>query len=598
MLGNLDFAPAPIRYHVKHPAMDFVEQLKSSIDIVEVVGQYVRLRKAGTRYVGLCPFHREKTPSFGVHAVHQFYKCFGCGASGDAIKFVMEIEALTFYEALKLLAERAGIQMPKRAEYSDPETKLRAALYRMHEMAAAIYHSALASSAGAATREYLSERGVAPVSVEEFGLGLSDRSGQVLVRTFEKEGFTAEQMEASGLVIRRQEGTGFYDRFRNRLMFPIHNEGAKIVGFGGRSLAPGDEPKYLNSSKSEIYDKSRVLYSLNRAKTAIRAAGRAVLVEGYMDVIGVWSAGVHEVTASCGTALVVDQVRALRRHTENIVVNFDPDEAGMNAAERSIQMLVEEGLTVRVLELEGGLDPDEYCKQNGAEQYRNRAANAPGYFHWLADRARTKFDMRTTEGRVAGLKFLLPAIHRMPDKLERAAVANDLATYLGVDSSLVLEQFRKAAAERREKQPQAAEWTSSVRPVERILLNAVLSSEDLRHAILPRLRNSPQLQQFATRRIFETLFVIEDSGVATRVPDLEARLAEADREMLSQLLFADKDGQEHTAEQAEACLRALEAADHEARRAALKARIREAERAGMLEEALRFAEELGRLERP
>jgi DNA primase len=576
--------------------MDFVEQLKSSIDIVDVVGQYVRLRKAGTRFVGLCPFHTEKTPSFGVHAVHQFYKCFGCGAKGDAINFVMEIEALTFYEALKLLADRYGIAMPKRAEYSDPETKLRAAIYRMHEMAQQIYRGALAAGAGAEARAYLAKRGLSAALIEEFGLGFSDRSGQALARAFEKEGFTEEQREQSGLLLRRQDGSGFFDRFRGRLMFPIHNESGAVIGFGGRALGAGEEPKYLNSSDSPIYHKGRVLYNLHRAKTAIRAASRAILVEGYMDVIGVWSAGVHEVVASCGTALVVQQVRAIKRHSERIVVNFDPDEAGMKAAERSIEILVEEGMQVRVLELEGGFDPDEYVKANGAEAYRKHAEKAPGYFYWLADRARSRFDMRTSEGRVAGLKFLLPAVQRISDKLERATVANDLANYLGIETGLVLEHFRRAAAERRDKTlPDVAQ---QVRPVERILLNAVLSSPQIRSSVLARLQRAPQLEQFATRRIFQALIAIEESGAPLHVGDLQARLAEPDQDLLSALLFADKgDDEELTAEHAEACLRKLEESDIEARRAALKARIKEAERAGMLEEALRCAEELGRLDR-
>jgi DNA primase len=575
---------------------DFVEQLKSAIDIVDVVGQYVRLRKAGTRWVGLCPFHTEKTPSFGVHAVHQFYKCFGCGASGDAIKFVMEIEALTFYEAMKVLAGRYGIPMPKRAEYSDPETKLRGAIYRMHEIAQQTYRGALASGAGAEARAYLEKRGLTPALSEEFGLGYSDRSGQALVRAFDKEGFSEEQKEQCGLVLRRQEGGGYYDRFRGRLMFPIHNESGAIIGFGGRALAAGEEPKYLNSSESPIYHKGRVLYNLHRAKTAIRAASRAVLVEGYMDAIGVWAAGVHEVVASCGTALVVQQVRAIKRHSERIVVNFDPDEAGMKAAERSIEILVEEGMQVRVLELEGGLDPDEYVKANGAEAYRAHADKAPGYFYWLADRARGKFDMRTSEGRVAGLKFLLPAVQRIADKLERATVANDLANYLGIETGLVLEHFRKAAAERREKTLPAA--VVEVKPVERILLNAVLASAEVRRSILPRLKRTGQLDQFRTARIFQALIAMEESDAPFRVAEVQARLGEPDQDLLATLLFADKgDEEQSTGGDAEACLRELERAALEARRTALKSRIREAERAGMLEEALRCTEELGRLER-
>lgn len=577
--------------------MEFVEQLKSSVDIVEVVGQYVRLKRVGSsvRYMGLCPFHTEKTPSFSVHGAFQFYKCFGCGVGGDVIKFVMEIERLTFYEALKLLAERHGIAMPKRTEYSDPETRLRAAVFRMHELAAQMFQTALRGPGGEEARSYLARRGVAAPLIEEFQLGYSERSGSALARGLEKEGFGAEEMEASGLVLKRPDGS-FYDRFRGRLMFPIHSESGKVIAFGGRALAAEDEPKYLNSSESPIYHKGNVLYNLHRAKEAVRKLDRSVLVEGYMDVIGVWAAGVRNVVATCGTALTPQQVRTLKRHSENIVVNFDPDQAGASAAERSIQMLLGESLRVRILELEGGLDPDDYVKQRGGEAYLGRLEQAPGYFHWLADRARARYDLRTTEGRVASLQFLLPAVQRLPDKLERATVASELAVYLGIEVGLVLEHFRKAATERREKTlPPPRE---PVRPVEKILLNALLASPEIRREIVPRLKAMPALQQFVTRRVFQALFALEESQNRFSFADLAARLEENDRELLSAVALADEFNQEGcTPEQARACLQALEGADRQSQRARLRALVKEAERAGNFDEALRLTEELARLDK-
>src|SRR5438552_9958641 len=317
--------------------MDFLEQVKSSVDIIKVVGDYgVRLKKAGASpsYKGLCPFHNEKTPSFTVHSTHQFYKCFGCDAKGDVLKFVMEIERVSFFEALKILAERNGIPIPKRAEYSDPDSKLRSALIDMHEIAARLFQSNLTAAQGAEARAYLAKRGLGDEQIEEFGLGFSDNSWEQLYRRLEQERFPPDQLERSGLVGRRQESGGFYDRFRGRLMFPIHNEAGKVIGFGGRALKPDDEPKYLNSSETEIYKKAFVLYNLHRAKDAIRKLDKGVLVEGYMDVIGVYSAGVKNVVASCGTALTNTQVRAVKRFSDKIIVNFDPDTAGSNAAER------------------------------------------------------------------------------------------------------------------------------------------------------------------------------------------------------------------------------------------------------------------------
>jgi len=568
--------------------MDFAEQVKSSVDIVEVIGQYVRLKKAGAspRYTGLCPFHTEKTPSFSVHSGHQFYRCFGCDAKGDLFKFVMEIERISFFEALKLLAERNGMTMPKR-EYSDPDAKLRGALMEMHETAARVFQSNLNGPAGAQARQYLASRNVAPEQIAEFGLGLSDPSGNQLVRQFESR-FTPEQLEQSGLVAKRQEAAGFYDRFRGRLMFPIHNETGKVIGFGGRALRPGEEPKYLNSPETALYRKSYVLYNLHRAKDAIRKSEYSVLVEGYMDVIGVYSAGVHNVVASCGTSLTNTQVRILKRHSERIVVNFDPDTAGANATEKYLQTMLDEGLRVRILELEGDLDPDEYVKASGADVYRQRLEKAPAYFHWLADRARRKFDMRTVEGRMDAFKFLAPKIQSIADRLERFAVANDVADYLGVDEKLIRDHFSKGAAE-----PRPASRRPQLPPTERLLLNSLLASETARLQVIPELLGLAAVDRFVSRNVFQALFAMHSDGGTFRFADLEGRLSDADRDLLSAVLFADDTlEEEKAAEQALACLRSLKSQDPRSEAAALRARIKDAERQGDFAEAMRLAEEL------
>ncbi|HWQ52657.1 MAG TPA: DNA primase [Bryobacteraceae bacterium] len=576
--------------------MDFVEQVKASVDIVQVIGERVRLRKSGAqRYTGLCPFHNEKTPSFTVHAGMGFYKCFGCGVSGDVIKYVEQIEGISFYEALKLLAERHGIPMPKRAGYTDPDTRLRAALYQMHEIAEEAFRNHLNGPAGTEARAYLARRGVAPEVAAQFGLGFAERSGRFLLRLLEQRKFTPEQLEASGLVARRDDGS-FYDRFRNRLMFPIHNETGKIIGFGGRALHPDENPKYLNSAETPIYKKSYVLYNLHRARDGIRKTDRSVLVEGYMDVIGVYASGVREVVASCGTSLTSQQVQLLRRHSGRIVVNFDPDPAGANAAERSINMLLEEGMHVRIMELDGGLDPDEYCKERGAAAYIAKLDSAKGYFYWLADRARARFGMRTAEERVAGLQFLLPAVQRITDKLERVTVANEVAAYLGVDSGLVLDYFRKSVTERRESSP--APPKDPTRPAEKILLNLLLGSAEARESLIPRLRPLGAVGQFATRHIFETVFALQEAGDRVAFDTVHARLEENDRELLEAALLAAETGDvECSMEQAEECVRSLRHTDRQAQVGELKARIRDCERAGDMAGALHAAGELRDLER-
>ncbi len=568
--------------------MDFAEQVKSSVDIVKTIGEYVRLKRSGTtgRYLGLCPFHTEKTPSFNVNATVQRYKCFGCGVGGDVLQFIMEIERISFFEALKLMAERNGIAMPKR-EYTDPDAKLRAALMEMHETAARVFQNNLNGPSGAQARQYLASRGVSPEQIAEFGLGLSEASGNQLARQFESR-FSPEQLEQSSLVAKRQEGAGFYDYFRGRLMFPIHNASGKVIGFGGRALRPDDQPKYLNSRETALYRKSYVLYNLHRAKDAIRKQEYTVLVEGYMDVIGVYSAGVHNVVASCGTALTNTQVRVLKGHSERIVVNFDPDTAGANAAQKSIQMLLDEGLHVRMLDLGGDLDPDEFVKAHGADVYRQRLEKAPAYFHWLADRARAKFDMRTVEGRMEGFKFLAPAIQHIPDRLERFAVANDVADYLGVDDKLIRQHFSQGVKESANvpRRPEAP-------PTERLLLHSLLASEEARSLAIPELGGLSAIDRFVTSNIFKALFAMHSDGAPFRFADLEGRLTDADRDLLSSIVFADEIMEEEkAAEQAMACLRSLKSQDPRSEAAALRARIKTAEREGNLQEAMRLAQEL------
>jgi len=580
--------------------MEFVDQVRNAVDIVAVIGQYVRLKRVGStaNYKGLCPFHTEKTPSFTVNSDKAVYYCFGCQAGGDMFKFVMQIEGLSFFEALRQIAERNGIPVPRRSDYSDPEARLRGVLLEMHEAAASAFQANLQSPAGADARAYLSKRGLTEAHWKEFGLGLSDAGGQQLARRFHDRGIAPEILEQSGLVMKRQDGSGFYDRFRGRLMFPIHNESGKIIGFGGRALRPGDEPKYLNSPETALYKKSSVLYNLHRAKEGIRKRDRSVLVEGYMDVIGVWSAGVHEVVASCGTALTSGQVRSLKRHSDRIVVNFDPDAAGANAAERSIQILLDEGMHVRVLELDGDLDPDEYVREHGAERYEQKLGGAAPYFHWLADRARARFDMRDVDGRMQAWKFLQPAIQRIPDKLERLAVVNDLAAYLGVDAADILEQFRRTSGESagRNGRPQA-DPAARVPAMEKLLLCALVESEEARRQVLPRLGRLAAVREFVTWKIFEALL-----GAAGeqpfRYPDLEARLGESDRHLLPRILLADNSmGAERGLEQALACVQRLEAESGRRSIVDLKEEIRAAERAGDFETALRKAEELRRIER-
>ena len=561
--------------------MDFKDQVKASADIAQVIGEVVRLVPAGShRFKGLCPFHNEKTPSFNVDRSKQAYYCFGCQKGGDVFRFVMEIEGIGFFDALKMLAERQGIPIPKRSDYGDAESRERDALLAMQRSAQDLFCAAL----NVDTKRYLASRNVTGDAIDEFGLGYAP-SGNVLAQRLQREGFSSQQMAASGLIVRRDDGS-MYDRFRSRVMFPIHNESGQLIAFGGRALGD-DEPKYLNSSETKIYTKKRILYNLHRAKETIRKSDYTILVEGYMDVIGVSQSGVKNVVASCGTALSEEHVRSLRRHSHRMVVNFDPDAAGSNAAERSIQMLLEESMRVRVLQLDGGLDPDEYIAARGPEEYRKRAESADSYFHWLADRARSKFDTRTAEGRMDGFRTLLkPALEKIPDKLERLAIVNDLAAYLGVESRAILDQLKKTAmpptAQPRVSSPS---WSAN----EQILIRCLLEEPNAA-PVLAGLQEMESFRSLPSYGVLQSILSLSEDG-DLRYESLDARLSESDRRLLAVVMFADKAEDGNALQQLRACIESLEAAEAARKHGEIRRRVKELEKAGRFEEALQLMRE-------
>jgi DNA primase len=559
--------------------MDFKEQVKQAADIVQVIGEVVRLKPAGPgRYKGLCPFHTEKTPSFNVDRTKQFFYCFGCQKGGDVFKFVCEIDAVTFFEALTSLAERFGIPVPKRNPYSDEESRQRDALLSIQDAALRFF----IGSMNAETRRYLAGRHVKAASIEEFGLGYAPPGG-VLVRRLLADGFSKDHVAASGLAVQRDDGT-LGDRFRHRLIFPIHNEAGKAIAFGARAL-DGEEPKYLNSSDTRLYTKKKVLYNLHRAKETIRRQDHTILVEGYMDVIGVSQAGVKNVVASCGTALSEDHVRMLRRHSDRIVLNFDPDRAGAQATESRIQMLLEESMRVRVLTLEEELDPDEYIARHGVEAYQARAAAADGVFHWLADRARARFDMRTAEGRMEGFRTLLkPVLERIPDRLERLAVVNDVAAYLGVDARAILDQL-KATGRRTAPGSSGSGASSGLPPAEHLLLRGLLEHPEAARALAGR------LSEIETSRLVRTAVQLAAAGQLTYA-ELEVRLAPDERQLLARAVFGDKQD-EVPVEQLYACADSLAQSQAARARGQLRQRIKELEREGRMQEAMDLMRQVG-----
>jgi DNA primase len=458
---------------------DFAQSVKQQADIVKVIEGYIRLRKTGgVNFSGLCPFHKEKSPSFSVHAVRQFYHCFGCGVSGDVFSFVGKIENVSFPEAVRIVAQKCGIPLPKR-EFSSPEeaaeSRLRGKLLELHETATAWFEEKLRSPEGTQAREYLASRGLDPKGIKEFHIGYAPDSFHALE---EQLGRVAdrETLRASGLFSSKEHEDGtqspLYDRFRKRIMFPIANESGRVIAFTARTLETGEKagPKYINSPETPLYSKGQVLFNLDKARSVVRQAGFALLVEGQMDCISVFLRGIQNVIATSGTAFTEQQVGILKRHTSNVVVNFDPDTAGANAAEKSIALLTEEGFSIRIVTLDGGLDPDRYVRDRGVEAYLQAVRGARPQADYLIERARQMFPGPGADQKVKAMNFLLPHIRRMPEKLARDQFAADAAQKLGIDSAVLREELRQAALKRRDRIEVRA---TALTEVEKVLLRAL-----------------------------------------------------------------------------------------------------------------------------
>ncbi|MBI4460547.1 MAG: DNA primase, partial [Acidobacteria bacterium] len=556
---------------------DFAQHVKSSLDIVRVIGESVRLKKSGSNYLGLCPFHQEKTPSFSVHATRQFFYCFGCGAKGDVFRFVMEREKIPFPEALERLAQRAGIPVPSRipAEAESPAVRLRLSLEKVHEQALAFYRKQLQSAEAAPLRERIKQRGLTAPAVDEFGLGYAPSGGKALLGFLRHEGFPQEALEASGLFVRRDTGD-WVDRFRGRWMFPIAAESGKTIAFGGRALGE-EQPKYLNSPETALYSKSRVLYNLSRARDAIRAANRALLVEGYMDAIAVYQAGHKNVVASCGTSLTESQVRTLFRYCNEVVVNYDPDAAGVAATDRSLALLLAEGMSVSILRLLGGSDPDLFIRQKGAQEYSARLAQAQPFFHYLAERALELHGKSTPEAKLAALNFVLPFVGKVPNKLIRAELAADIAQKMEVSAQLVAESFRKAATDRRETMT-APQGTQGIPPAEAMLIRLLLDSPQARRQIAPALESKHLLEELEFKGLVVPLLNMIAEGYEPDIVNLAERLGESEQRVLATVVF-DKEARPVSHSEIDTYISALEKKNLEKQRAALQKRLQEAQKA-------------------
>jgi DNA primase len=532
------------------------ERVKQQADIVRVVGEYVRLKKTGKDFSGLCPFHQEKTPSFTVSPIKQIFYCFGCGKGGDIFNFVMEMERCEFPDALRLVAEKCGISIPKPKPSSPAErtqSSVRTTLVEMHREAQTFFVKQLQGTAeGKLARAYLEDRGLDNATIERFGIGYAPSGGDALLRHL--KGKYAEKLLAESGLVSRGEGERLFDRFRRRITFPIANESGKIVAFGCRALGE-DQPKYLNSPETPIYSKSNVLYHLDRAKEALRRSDFAVLVEGYMDAIAVARAGISNVVASCGTSLAEPQIKLLGRFTKRVIVNYDPDNAGQAATERSIAILLEQDFEVRVLALPGKADPDKFIREQGADAYMKLLKESPPYVDYLIARAR-QMDMTSGEGKRQAVNFLLPYVQKIPNRILRSEWATRIAQQLRLDEPVLRAALSKAANERRSELKIQPELVGrAAKPVERRLIRMLAEGEGFRGELAQQLQQGQLYLGLETEKIFAALIAASLSGQAVQATEIAAALEERDRRLLYEILFEETS--ELTWEEAESCVDAL-----------------------------------------
>ncbi|MBI4845216.1 MAG: DNA primase [Candidatus Omnitrophica bacterium] len=432
---------------------EFLDNVLQRNDIAEIIAGYIPLRKAGRNFKALCPFHHEKTPSFVVSPDKQIFHCFGCGAGGDALSFVMKYERMEFPEAVKFLAEKAGLKTVFDEDREDSKkVSFTTFFYKVHELAAVYFQKNLEENTlGKNAREYLLKRAVSAVAIKMFRIGYAADDWDGLLNFLRKNGINDALLLRSGLVIKNTQGR-MYDRFRNRVIFPIFNSQSKIVGFGGRLLEVNykngsfeEQPKYINSPETEIYNKGKTLYGFNFSKNFIQGQDSCIIVEGYLDFITPFQAGVKNLVASSGTAFTVDQIRILKRYTNNIIIVFDADKAGEEAALRSLDLLVEEAMHVKVARLETGMDPDLYIRKYGPEKFNAQINAAKSLFDYKLNWLYSKFSKDTPEGKSQIAAQMLSTIHKIKDAVLRASYIRNLSQQLNIDEDVLLLELKKVS---------------------------------------------------------------------------------------------------------------------------------------------------------
>jgi len=492
----------------------WIDEVRSRNDIVEVIGEYLRLKPSGRNFVALCPFHSEKTPSFSVSPDKQIYHCFGCGEGGNVISFIMAMEKLDFVEAVKLLARRAGMPIPESDGYVNPKD----IIYRINTDAARYFHNCLKSQEGKPAREYLARRGISTGTITKFGLGFAPNKWDGLKQHLLTLGYKPKELLDSGLIISSKNGENIYDRFRGRLMFPIFDIKKHVIGFGGRVL-DGSLPKYLNSPETLVFHKGSGLYALNFAAKA-KDIEAIIVVEGYMDAIMLHQHGLDNVVASLGTSLTGEQAKLIRRYTPRAVICYDGDAAGKRAAGRGLDILLNEGLDVYVLALPDGLDPDEFIRKNGRDAFIEMVRSAKPWLEYSMDVLASRLDMTATNGKTAFAREAVKLLKGVEDPMQKDLYLKDIARYSGISLDVLYRYANrtKQPPDRPVQQP-AFEKIQAVRKAEHEILNVMLNQPEVADFIMKHLDVS-DFEYDIDKELFEIISKCYKSGDKLELADI------------------------------------------------------------------------------
>ncbi len=554
-----------------------LDDILSKIDIVQLISGYLPLKRAGRNFRANCPFHAEKTPSFMVSPERQIYHCFGCGAGGNAISFLMKHERMTFPDAVETLARMAGVTMPRSKDYSKSDN-IKTKLYRVNEIAADYFHERLVNPTGREklSIDYLKKRNISDSIIKRFRLGYSPENWDSLVKYLSAKGVPISLIEKSGLAISKSTG-GYYDRFRSRVMIPIADIRSRIVGFGARVL-DNSLPKYINSPESPIYTKGEHLYGLDIAKQAIKEQDQALVVEGYMDFLACYSVGIENVVASLGTALTISQIRLLRRFSNNIVVIFDSDEAGEMASMRSLDLFIEQDIPARVVNLDKGFDPDTFIKDKGIVEFKNRVDSALTIYDFKLGVLRKNFNERDVHIKAKIANEMLLSIAKFQDNILKSEYIRKLSEDLDLKEDVLLTELKKIQNKQKGLKFEFSSSDSGVDPKEFLILKLILSDEELINKYVGLLRDC-KLSDNRIIRVIDKIYTFVENGKKFSINMLlNCFIEDTASEIICKAVSDNSDIPEDKEKVLVSCIERIKIDNIRLRRQELEERIRNAER--------------------